>query len=194
MTLVFFSPVIPSWISTSRIPKSPEVRFLIVWASTTSLYNSLRLQIPCTFSPPTPHIHSTSGHIGIWNPVGSLWLDFLRQQSICYGNWLFSQRSCIVDVWGSSKCNSVWGEGFLLGLHRKILNSSCSLFLLIHTKYKHNKMKSWTDLTPSFPWRRLIRLTEKAKNVWLIVGQLLIKAGHWDAPLALQDFFQSNCS
>ena len=25
---------------------------------------------------------------------------------------------------------------------------------LIHTKHKYNKMKSWTDFTSSFPWRR----------------------------------------
>ena len=41
-----------------------------------------------------------------------------------------------------------------LGLHRGILNSSCLLILLIHTKHKYNKMKSCTDPTLSFAWRR----------------------------------------
>ena len=32
-----------------------------------------------------------------------------------------------------------------------ILYSPCLLILLIHTKHKDSKMKSWTDPTPSFP-------------------------------------------
>ena len=35
-------------------------------------------------------------------------------------------------------------------------------------------------------------LVDKAENVWVIVGQLLIKAGWWDVPLALRDFSRSN--
>ena len=38
----------------------------------------------------------------------------------------------------------------------------------------------------------LIHLVDKAKYVWLIVGQLPIKAGWWNASLALRDFSQSN--
>ena len=41
-----------------------------------------------------------------------------------------------------------------LGLHRGILNSSSVLIFLIHTKHKYMKMKSWTNPTSSFPWRR----------------------------------------
>ena len=38
----------------------------------------------------------------------------------------------------------------------------------------------------------LIHLVDKAKYVWLIVGQLPIKAGWWNASLALRDFSRSN--
>ena len=38
----------------------------------------------------------------------------------------------------------------------------------------------------------LIHLVDKAKYVWLIVGQLPIKAGWWNAPLALRDFSRRN--
>ena len=34
----------------------------------------------------------------------------------------------------------------------------CLLILLINTKHKNNKMKSWTDPTSSFPLRRTHRL------------------------------------
>ena len=36
-------------------------------------------------------------------------------------------------------------------LHMGILNCSCVLILLIHTKHKYKKMKSWTDPTFSYP-------------------------------------------
>ena len=38
-------------------------------------------------------------------------------------------------------------------------------------------MKSWTDSRPHFLEVELIHLVDKAKNVWLIVGQLPIKTG-----------------
>ena len=37
-----------------------------------------------------------------------------------------------------------------LGLHKRIMNFPCLLILLIHTKHKNNKMKSWTDATSWF--------------------------------------------
>ena len=53
-------------------------------------------------------------------------------------------------------------------------------------------MKSWTDPRPHFLQGELIHLVDKAKNVWLIVGQLPIKTGWRNAPLALRDFRRSN--
>ena len=44
---------------------------------------------------------------------------------------------------------------------------------------------------PHFLERELIHFVEKAKNVWLIVGRLSIKAGWWNDPLALWDFNQA---
>ena len=38
-----------------------------------------------------------------------------------------------------------------LGLHKAISDSPCLLILLIHTKHKNNKMKSWTHYASSFP-------------------------------------------
>ena len=52
------------------------------------------------------------------------------------------------------------------------LDSSCLLILLIYTKHKDSKVKTWTDPTSSF----LFHWVDKAKNVWIIVGKLLIKS------------------
>ena len=52
-TLVFFSPVDLSWIITSGIPESPEVRFLIVWLK----LNHFLVQQPDTTN--TMHLQST---------------------------------------------------------------------------------------------------------------------------------------
>ena len=79
-----------------------------------------------------------------------------------------------------------------LALHRGILNFSCVLILLIDAKHKYKNMKSWTDLTSHFFDGDLIYLVDRAKDVWLIIGQLPIKSGWWNAPLALQDFSRSN--
>ena len=73
--LVFCSPVTPSPITTSRISKSPQVRFL-KRASTASLYTSLWLQIPCTHSLLPLHIYSTSNRRRIWSPVEHLRWSF----------------------------------------------------------------------------------------------------------------------
>ena len=56
--------------------------------STTFLYTGLRLPIPCTCSPPSPQVNSTSSGIRIWNLVGGLrWsffcCAFFREQSTC---------------------------------------------------------------------------------------------------------------
>ena len=70
-----------------------------------------------------------------------------------------------------------------LELHKGILNTPpCLIILLIHTKQK----------TIRWYQGEFFNFADKAKNVWLIVGQLPKKAGCWDAPLALQDFSQSN--
>ena len=52
-----------------------------------------------------------------------------------------------------------------LWLHWGILNSSCVLILLIHTKHKYKNMKSWTDPTSSFPWRRTHPLDRQGKKL-----------------------------
>ena len=47
---------------------------------------------------------------------------------------------------------------------------------------------------PHFFEGELIHWVDKAKSVWIIVGQLLIKAGWWDAPLVLQGFSRNIAS
>ena len=59
-----------------------------------------------------------------------------------------------------------------------------------------NKFLTWNKTKYpmfSFPWRRThpMRMCDKAKNVWIIVGQLSAKAGWWDIPLTLQSFSRS---
>ena len=39
----------------------------------------MRQRIPCTYSPPAPHIYNNSGWIRIWNPVGGLWWSFFAE-------------------------------------------------------------------------------------------------------------------
>ena len=51
-----------------------------------------------------------------------------------------------------------------LGLNRGILNSSSVLILLIHTKHRYKNMKSWTDPSSSFPWRRTHALGRQGKK------------------------------
>ena len=50
------------------------------------------------------------------------------------------------------------------GLHRGILNSSCVLILLIHTKHKYKEMKSWTNPRPHFLEGELIHLVDKKNS------------------------------
>ena len=38
-----------------------------------------------------------------------------------------------------------------LGLHKRIFSSPCLLILLIYTKHKNSKIKSWTHSKYSFP-------------------------------------------
>ena len=45
------------------------------WASTTFLYTSQLLQIPCTSSPPTTHLYNTYSRRRIWNQAKHLQRD-----------------------------------------------------------------------------------------------------------------------
>ena len=145
--------VTPSWITTSRIPKSPEVRFRIVWSNRNKLLvhqpaatNSMHLQ------PTQTPIYSTSSRMRIWNSVGSLW-------------WHFSDGFQIVDC-------------FLIGapslMFDRILNATLSQDKLSTTwvpqgnvelslppnsldshQTQNNNMIFRTDPTSSFPWRTI---------------------------------------
>ena len=64
-----------------------------------------------------------------------------------------------------------------------------------YMSFKQHKTTRWNfGLTPPFYFLEgeLTHWVDKAKIVWLIVGQLLIKAGWWYAPLTLLDFSWTN--
>ena len=78
------------------------------------------------------------------------------------------------------------------GVIQENLELPSFLILLIHTEHKTIR---WNfGLTPRFYSLEgeLTHWVDKAKIVWLIVGQLPIKAGWWYAPLELRDFSWSN--
>ena len=153
------------------------------------LYTSLHQS--CTYSLPTLHIYSTSNRRHIWNLVEHLHhelfcTDSQRVKAVGY----FRRRapSCIFDrmfdriVNGSLPNNILLLEedlrsSFPTGVTQGNRGLPCLLILLIYTSNKENSSTTWVD---------------KAYYVWLIVGQLPIKAGWWDAPPALRDFNRRN--
>ena len=144
---ILFNLVPPSQTTTSRIPKSPEVRFLIVWSSINHF-------LVHSSSPATPHIHSTSGQIQICNPVRSLWWGFFAEVVYMLRSLAVSQGRCI--KWGS-KCDSDWGSFLYWGYMGE---SWFSWF----TPSKCNKRKSWTESTSSFPRRTTHLLGRQGKK------------------------------
>ena len=60
------------------------------------------------------------------------------------------------------------------------------------TQIQEYQILDWLHVLISLIEGELIYLVDKAKNVWLIVGQLPIKAGWWNALLTLRDFSRSN--
>ena len=105
---------------------------------------------------------------------------------------MFSQRSSIVDVWQNFIYDSVWRGFHHWGYTRESWTPPAS-WLFCFTP-NTNAIRRNLGLTPRphFLEGDHIHWVDKAKYVWLIVGQLPIKAGRWDAPLALRDFSQSN--
>ena len=86
------------------------------------------------------------------------------------------RRSCVVDVFRiRRRFPPLW-------LQKGILSSRCLLILFIHTKHKTIR---WCQ-------GEFIDLEDKAKNVWLIVGQLPKEPGLWDASNMLRDFSRSS--
>ena len=153
--MVFFNPVTPSWITTIGISKSLEVWFLIVWSSLNlflvhqpAAKNSMQLQ-----STHTP-IYSNSSQIRAWNPVECLrWRFFAETVNVFGPLAVFAEelRQWYLTEFLMRLCLRRFP---LMRLHKPILNSPCLLILLIYTKRKNSKMKSWTDPTSSFPLRR----------------------------------------
>ena len=117
---------------------------------------------PVAYPHPTFTVPPVRSAFGIRSEVcgGAYW----RKQSTVWLLAVFAEelhRSCLTEFW-------MWlclkRRFLLLGLHRGILNSSCVLILLIHTKHKYKKVKSWIDPTSSFPWRRTHPLGRRQKT------------------------------
>ena len=94
-----------------------------------------------------------------------------------YDRWLFLQGSSVADVWRDPKCDPVkvsTTEAIPTNLELPLLPN-----LLIHNKHKTIRLNFW--LSPRFYSLKneLTNWEDKAKNVWLIAGQLPIKAGWW---------------
>ena len=110
-----------------------------------------------------------------------------------YGCWLFLQGalSLMFDrILNATLSEKVSTTG--------VIQENLEFPLLLNSFDSHQtqntKMKLWTGPTFLLPWthQELTHLVDKAKNVWLIVGQFPIKPGWWDAPLVHQDFSWSN--
>ena len=117
---------------------------------------------------------------------------FLRKQSTCC-RWLFSQRNSIVDGWQNSKCDYVWRKGFHhWGYTDEPWIPPGSYFSWFISNTNTRRWNFGLTPRPHFLEGAVIHLLDKAENVGLIVGQLRIKAGWWNASLALRDYSRSN--
>ena len=164
-TLAFFNPVTPSRVTTSGVPKSLEVIFLIV----SSNLNHFLVACGYYFHALAVHPHPTFTA----PPVRS---GFGIRSEICDGAFFAETVYMLLPLADFAEEPHCWyvTEFYMrlclsrrfpsLGLHRGILKSSCLLILLIHTKHKYNKMKSWTDPTSSFCWRRTHPLGRQGKK------------------------------
>ena len=114
---------------------------------------------------------------------------FLKWELI---HWVDKVKTCDQQSGSCSGILAINTKLPRLGLHIRILNSPC-LILFTHTK--HKTIRSHLGQTPHLHFlegRELSHWVGKAKNLWLIVGQLCIKAAWWDTPLVLWDFSWSN--
>ena len=143
--------------------------------------------------PTHTHIlHSASSQIPVWNPVGGLWWGFIAETVYVSRSLAVLQRNSIVDVWRNSKCDSVFGEGFHhWGYTGESWTPPASWFSWFKPNANTRRWNLGLNPRPHFLEGEFIHLVDKAKNVWLIVGQLPRKAGWWNTSLALRDFSRS---
>ena len=150
---VFFNQVTPSRITTSRISKSPQVRFFIVWS------------IPCDnkFHTLAVHLHSTLTAPPIRGTFGvrrtSVVEPFCRNSQPVKASgffprgapsWMFDRSLNATRRNSSLELKEGLRRSFPpLGLHKGILDSPSILILWIYIKHK---MKLWTHHATSLPW------------------------------------------
>ena len=90
---VFLNSATPSQITTNDIYISSQVIFFIVWSHQSAVTNSMHFQ-----STYIPHLQHLQSDIHMESSQASAVGPFLKKKSICWGRWLFSQRSFIVDA------------------------------------------------------------------------------------------------
>ena len=171
-TLAFSNLVSPSRITTSGIPRLPEVSSLIVWSNLHSFLvhqpaatNSMHWQ--STHTPHTQHLQSDPHLQSSWRSVVE---SFCRhsQHVKTVGYFRRGTQSLMFDwiLSATLSKDKISTTG--------ILNSSSLLFLLIPPNLGRTPHSHFLE-------RELIHWVTKAKNVeW------------WHAPLVLRDFSQSN--
>ena len=76
--------------------------------------------------------------------------------------------------------------------------SPCHLTTFIHFSHLTSSLLSYLSQLTTLPTTNrplqnsnILRLGRQGKHVWLIVGQLFMKPGRWDAPLALLDLAEA---
>ena len=94
--------------------------------------------------------------------------------------WLFSQKRTIVDVW--QILNVTLSE---VKVSTRVTQGNLKLLLRLNSSDLHQMQIQEDEI---LDWSHV----DKAKNLWLLVGQLSIKAVWWNAPLALRDISRSN--
>ena len=178
----FWMQLLPVKSPHARLPYHQKYYFLYLRNFTSFLlYTSLWPRIPCTSSPPTPHIPVPP----VRCTFESLWWGFFCGSSLharavgCFRRGVLIFDGVLNATLSEEKVSTI---GVTQG----------NLELLLPPWFTPNTITIRWNLgltsRPHFLEGELIRLVDKAKNAWLIVRQLPIKAGWWDDPLALWDF------
>ena len=157
--LAFFNLVTPSWITTSRISKSLELRFFIayiVWSNHNHILvhqpaatNSIQPQSTRRLPPPPPpkkNICSTPSRTDTWNPNGGLWWSpFKEAVNVLSLLPVFAGelRCWILNV---TLAEDLLTTGFTQGNPELLLSPNS----LDSHQIKNNKAKFWTDPRSSF--------------------------------------------
>ena len=183
-TLDFSNPATPSRITTSKIPRSPEVRFLIVWSNLYYFFvhqpaamNSIDYSYGSTHIPHSQHLQSDSH---LQSSQRSLVEPFCRNSQHVKAVGCF-RRGTLSLMFDRILSATLRWRFLPPELHRGILTPP-SYFSWFTPNT--NTIRCNLGLTPLFHFLEgvLIPWVAKAENLCLIVEQLPIKAECWYAP------------